>query len=78
MADIVAQKIIIELANGYTIRQDADLTNEADGITYNDFQLVNPEGNKVLIHDEDINVLVSIGNNPVFVARLEDHGTLVA
>lgn len=76
MADIAAKKIVKEYPNGYTIRQDADLTNNEDGITYSDYQIVNPKG-RVLIHDEDLSVLDSYVSNPVFLERLEKHGSIV-
>ena len=76
MADKAADKIIMEFDNGYTIRQDADLTNKEDGITYSDYQIVNPSG-KVLCHDEDLSVLESFVNNPVFLERLEKRGSIV-
>ena len=76
MVDKAAEKIIFEFANGYTIRQDADLTNTADGITYPDYQIVNPAG-KVLVHDEDLSVLTSFINNPIFLERLEKTGSIV-
>jgi hypothetical protein len=76
MVDIAAEKIIKEYPNGYTIRQDADLTNKEDGITYSDYQIVNPQG-KVLVHDEDLGVLESFIANPVFLERLEKSGSIV-
>ena len=42
MVDKAAEKVIIEFDNGYSIRQDADLTNKEDNITYSDYQIVNP------------------------------------
>ena len=76
MANIVAEKIIKTFDNGYTIRQDKDLTNVEDGITYSDYQIVNPAG-KVLIHDEDLSVLESFIANTVFLERLEKRGSIV-
>lgn len=75
-ADIAADKIIKEYPNGYTIRQDADLTNKEDSITYSDYQIVNPDG-KVLMHDEDLKVVEAIITNPVFIERLEKRGSIV-
>lgn len=76
MKDIAATKIVKEFENGYTIRQDADLTNKEDGVTYSDFQIVNPEG-RVLIHDEDLEVLTAYVEKPVFLERLEKYGSIV-
>lgn len=68
-------KIIKEYPNGYKIAQDADLTNEQDKITYSDYQIVNPEG-RVLVHDEDFDVLEGFINNKVFLERLEKYGSI--
>jgi len=74
--EITAEKIVKTFDNGYTIRQDTDLTNKEDGITYSDYQIVNPEG-RVLIHYEDLTVLTSYVENPVFLERLEKRGSIV-
>ena len=76
MVDKAAEKVIIEFDNGYSIRQDADLTNKEDNITYSDYQIVNPQG-RVLCHDEDLSVLESFVKNPVFLDRLERTGSIV-
>lgn len=64
-----------EFSNGYTIVGNTPLFNAAEGETYQDYELVNPEGRR-LCHADAISDLERIVMNPVFLDRMERTGSI--
>lgn len=68
-------EVVKAFENGYKIVGNSPLYNVSDQKTYQDYELVNPDG-KRLCHAGDISDLEMIVNNPVFLDRMEKTGSI--